>query len=72
MLPAYFDKAKDLVLSPIKDRTGQSVHVDEDLGAAGSVARLKASHLLGQTAKRMRNATGAASTDLWKELFGLE
>jgi len=72
MLPEFFEKAKDLVLSPIKDRTGQSVHVDEDLGAAGSVARQKANHLLAQTAKRMRNATGAASTELWKELFGIE
>jgi hypothetical protein len=72
MLTVFFEKAKDLVLSPIKDRTGQSVHVDEDLGAAGSIQRQKASHLLAQTAKRMRNATGAASTGLWKELFGIE
>lgn len=71
MLPEFFEKAKDLVLSPIRDRTGQSIHVDEDLGAAGSVARQKANHLLAQTAKRMRNATGAASTELWKELFGI-
>jgi hypothetical protein len=72
MLPAFFQRAKDLVLQPITDRTGQSIHVDEDLGPAGSEGRQKASHILNQIAKRMRNATGASSTSQWKEIFKLE
>ena len=72
MLPALFERARDLVLSPIKDSTGQSVHVDSYLGPANSVERLAASHLLGRLGRRMRNATAAASVPQWKALFGLE
>ena len=72
MLPTFFQRAKDLVLQPITDRTGQSIHVDEDLGPAGSESRQKASHILNQIAKRMRNATGASSTAQWREIFKLE
>lgn len=72
MLPTFFERARELVLSPIKDSTGQSVHVDSYLGAAKSAARLSASHLLGRLARRMRNATAAASTAQWRAIFGLE
>lgn len=72
MLPTFFQRAKDLVLQPITDRTGQSIHVDEDLGPAGSESRQKASHILNQIAKRMRNATGASSTAQWREIFNLD
>lgn len=72
MLPAFFERARDLVLSPIKDSTGQSVHVDSYLGPANSPERQAASHLLGRIARRMRNATAAASVTQWKALFGLE
>jgi hypothetical protein len=72
MLPTFFERARDLVLTPIKDSTGQSVHVDGYLGQANSVERIAASHLLGRIARRMRNATAAASTSQWKALFGLE
>ena len=44
MLPAFFERARELVLSPIKDSTGQSVHVDDYLGPANSEARQAASH----------------------------
>lgn len=72
MLPALFEHARDLVLSPIKDSTGQSVHVDSYLGPANSPERLAASHLLGRLGRRMRNATAAASVPQWRALFGLE
>lgn len=72
MLPAFFERARELVLSPIKDSTGQSVHVDSYLGSTGSAERLAASHLLGRLGRRMRNATAAASVPQWKALFGLE
>jgi hypothetical protein len=71
MLPTFFESARDLVLSPIRDRTGQSVHVDSYLGPANSEARVAAGHLLGRIARRMRNATAAGSMAQWRALFGL-
>ena len=72
MLPMFFERAKSLVLDPVKDSTGQSVYVDAYLGGSGSAARQTASHLLDRIARRMRNATAAGSAALWKSLFGLE
>jgi hypothetical protein len=72
MLPTFFERARELVLSPIRDSTGQSVHVDEYLGPANSEARLAASHVLGRLARRMRNATAGGSTAQWRALFGLD
>jgi hypothetical protein len=69
MLPTFFERAKDLVLSPIKDRTGQSIHVDEYLGSEGSSQRATANHLLSRLAKRMRNASAAGSTTQWQAFF---
>ncbi len=72
MLPTFFEQARELVLSPIRDRTGQSVHVDDYLGPANSDARQAASHVLGRLARRMRNATVAGSTAQWRALFGID
>jgi len=72
MLPTFFERARVLVLSPIHDSTGQSVHVDGYLGPANSDARQAASHLLGRLARRMRNATAGGSTAQWQALFGLD
>jgi hypothetical protein len=60
------------VLSPIRDSTGQSVHVDEYLGPANNDTRLAFSHVLGRLARRMRNATAAGSAAQWLALFGLD
>ena len=72
MLPEFFERAKDLVLSPIKDRSGQSVHVDGYLGAPNSDERQVASHVLGRVARRMKNASAASSTAQWQALFGVD
>jgi hypothetical protein len=72
MLPTFFERSKDLILSPIRDRSGQSVHVDAYLGEDNSVARQTMSHVLGRVARRMRNATAAGSTEQWRTLFGFE
>jgi Second Messenger Oligonucleotide or Dinucleotide Synthetase domain len=71
MLPVFFEKARDLVLRPIRDSSGQSVHVDGYLGDADSPQRIAASHVLGRIAKRMRNASAHMSNDQWKAIFGL-
>jgi len=72
MLPVFFEQAKDRVLRPITDSTGQSVHVDEYMGASDSAERKNASHILGRIAKRMVNATAAGSLPQWRDLFGDE
>lgn len=69
MLPFLFHQAKSLVLSPVQDRTGQSVHVDEYLGDANSPLRQYESRLLGNLAKRMTNASAAQSKAQWESLF---
>ena len=70
MLPVFFERAKDRVLRPLTDSTGQSVHVDEYMGAPDSAERKNASHILGRIAKRMVNATAAGSLPQWRDLFG--
>lgn len=69
MVPMFFERAKELVLSPIKDSTGQSVHVDDYLGAPGSEVRRSVSHIFSRLAKRMWNASAGRSKDQWRELF---
>jgi hypothetical protein len=69
MLPMYFERAKDLVLGPIKDSTDQSIHVDDYLGPAGSPSRVSISHIFSRIAKRMRNASAGRSKEQWMDLF---
>jgi predicted nucleotidyltransferase len=69
MLPHFFDSAASTVLAPIKDKTGQSIHVDTYLGKAKSPERQKTSHWCSQVAKRMKNALTQGSLGQWKELF---
>jgi hypothetical protein len=69
MLPYFFDRAKDLVLKPIRDPSGQSTHVDEYLGPDDSPVRQEVSHLLGGITKRMRTASASQSKRQWESLF---
>ena len=71
MLPAFFERARSLVLEPIRDSTGQSVHVDSDLGPAESDQRQHISLALGRIARQMRTASAAGSKDRWEDFFGL-
>jgi len=72
MLEHFFDRSRELVLSPIKDSTGQSVHVDSDLGPANSGNRRAVSAALDRVHRRMRNADASGSVDQWLEPFGDE
>jgi len=69
MLPFFFQKMAILVKKPIKDSTGQSVHVDQYLGRSNSSERQQLAHILDRIARRMENATAGASLDQWKALF---
>jgi hypothetical protein len=70
MLRYFFEKAPDQVKQPIRDSSGQSVHVDEYLGDANSLQRRIVADALGRIARRIRNADGSRSLESWKELFG--
>jgi len=72
MLVHLFDRARTLVLSPIKDRSGQSVHVDEYLGPTNSKDRKAVSAVLDRVSRRMKNADVQHSKEQWMELFGEE
>ena len=69
MLPSFFERARTLVLQPIRDSTGQSVHVDSYLGEADSHARQEISFTLGRIARQMRTASAADSLERWQDFF---
>lgn len=70
MLPHFFRRASELVMSPMVDKTGQSVHVDSHLGPANSPERVALSHTLARIHQRMLNASAAKSKDRWLDLMG--
>jgi len=72
MLEHFFDCARNLVLSPIKDRTGQSIHVDDYLGAANSKYRKAVAAVLDRVSRKMKNADVSRSRDQWMEIVGEE
>ncbi|MGO9762492.1 MAG: CBASS oligonucleotide cyclase [Solirubrobacteraceae bacterium] len=67
MLTHLFGSAAQGVLRPAPDTTGQSKHIDEELGEAGSSARRERARALEGIANRMRNA---ASAEDWRRLLG--
>jgi hypothetical protein len=72
MLTHFFSQAAQRVLQPIVDPTGQSRHVDDNLGPASSLERQILSDGLGRIARRLQNADGARALDQWKRVFGIE
>ncbi|MCC7004142.1 MAG: nucleotidyltransferase [Gemmatimonadaceae bacterium] len=70
MLRHYFEASKDAVLSPIRDRTGQSVHVDEYLGRERSLERRVVSDAFDRIARRMAAADSSVDASVWGGLFG--
>src|SRR5205823_2096169 len=72
MLEHFFEKASQLVLNRIKDRTGQSLHVDDYLGAPNSRARKQVSNALDRVYRRMKNADAIKSRDQWMRIVGFE
>lgn len=70
MLEHFFTAGAGVVLRPIRDRTGQSVHVDDYLGEPESVRRRVVSDTFGRIGRKMGNADAAGNLDAWRELFG--
>jgi hypothetical protein len=69
MLEHFIDRSRSLVLAPIKDSTGQSVHVDEYLGNANSQDRKAVAATLDRIFRRMKNADVLKSKEQWMELL---
>jgi len=55
MLPHFFKKIPELLLSPIKDKTGQSVTRDNLPGTKNSPARRDCAHIFERLGRRMDN-----------------
>lgn len=70
MLRHFFEKAPALVKTPIKDSTGQSVHVDEYLGERDSKRRCAVADALAIINRRMKNADTSGDLERWRELLG--
>jgi len=70
MLRYYFEKAKDVVKRPIKDKTGQSIHVDDKLGNENSWERIRVSSSLDNIYNRMKSADDYRQINDWDSLLG--
>jgi len=69
MLKHFFLEASSSVRQPIRDRTGQSVHVDDYLGSSNSLERRIISDAFARVHRRLKNADNAGSLAEWEKLF---
>lgn len=65
----FFSTAKGLVQTPIKDKTGQSLHVDQYLGPRGSKERKVTHAVLDRIDRRLKLADTSADLSRWQEFF---
>jgi predicted nucleotidyltransferase len=70
MLKYFFQMAPEKVKQPIKDRTGQSIHVDDYLGRENSPQRLRSSYALSRISTKLKNADAARSVEEWESILG--
>jgi len=70
MLRHFFTEAPRLIRQPIKDSTGQSVHVDDYLGGGNDVSRRIIGDSVARIGRSMQNADGANSVKQWQEILG--
>ncbi|MCY8717018.1 MULTISPECIES: CBASS oligonucleotide cyclase [Bacillus subtilis group] len=66
----FYRHAEKAVLNPIKDSTGQSIHVDTYLGGVGSSKRKEVSTVLNRVLSRIERANKSYSIDEWKKILG--
>ena len=70
MLVHLLRSAEDGVKNPIRDRTGQSIHVDDYMGAANSQDRQQASSYISRLARRLEIADRERRIGEWEKIFG--
>jgi hypothetical protein len=71
MLTHFFREAPRRILQPVKDRTGQSIHVDDYLGAANSLQRRIVADSIARIGRRMQSANEGLLTEEWRGIFGI-
>ena len=69
MLKYFFESAKGVVKDKIKDKTGQSIHVDDYLGPENSDRRFRISYALDRIGRRMRNADEIGRVEEWESIL---
>lgn len=72
MLEYLFEQGSKIVMTPIKEKTGQSSWVDEDFGEANSPARKQVSYLMSRISNKMKNADELGIVDSWEPILGIE
>ncbi|KGK98226.1 hypothetical protein LI82_10935 [Methanococcoides methylutens] len=70
MTKYFYQEASEKIKSPIKDRTNQSLHVDDYLYSENSPQRVRMSYILSNTYKRMKAADDMKSVEAWKYILG--
>jgi predicted transcriptional regulator len=70
MLRYFFEHAKEVVKYSIKDKTNQSIHVDDYLGSENSAERLRISYALDRIARKIKQADELKSIDIWSSILG--
>jgi len=69
MLKHLFSEGSKLVLTAIKDKTGQTTHVDGYLGSDNSIERKMVSDSMRTMARKMQNADGSNDIRVWEEIL---
>lgn len=69
MIKHFFSSASKFVLEPVKDKTGQSIHVDDYLEGSNSLKRKMVSDSLATIARKMQNADGSKNIRIWEDIL---
>jgi hypothetical protein len=72
MVEHFFDFSRERVLYPIKDKTGQSVHVDGYAGSKNSTIRKLMAQDLDRVSRRIKNANATQSLEKWIRILNQE
>ena len=70
MVERFFDRAKDLIKKPIRDRTGQSLRVDDYLGTGNSAERNGCSEEFDRISRTLKNANRQSLIKDWLTAIG--
>ncbi|QEE49115.1 nucleotidyltransferase [Flavobacterium alkalisoli] len=69
MIKHFFSEGSKNILNPIKDKTGQSVHVDDYLNEANSISRKMVADSMSSISRKMNNADGSRDIRLWEQIL---
>jgi hypothetical protein len=68
MLKHFFSTGSSKLLAPILDKTGQSTHVDDYLGATNSLSRKMAADSFSSITRKMQSADSGQLIKAWEDL----